>query len=190
MIPYRLKNVALSEKKTVGKVTSGTTVNKYAEYFYQTNNKNYSENCYSDSKLNDIIVAFPDVSEAKEIFEILCEEFDLIEDNIPEPEQIIKDIESRFVAVIKKDNKIIAISYNQIKNRIRSCIYEYVRKDFRAGGIMFSLNHFINKYFFEHENIIRTYGWRDVTKKRLINVYRALGETFTGIYTTYLIFNK
>lgn len=172
--------------KTVGKITFNARKNEYAEHFVNTA---IAQSPESDD-MDNLVITFPDVSDAKEIFDLLCEEFDLIDDSVPGPDEIAEDIKKKFVAVIKKNDRIIAVNYYRIKNRIRSCIYEYVRKEFRTNGTMFLLNNFVNKHIAEHENVIRTYGWRDVTKKRLINVYRALGETFCNVYTTYLLFRN
>ena len=176
--------------KTVGKVTSNATVNEYAKHFWNTSNPFISDNDNAKTFSDDLVVTFADISDVQEIFDMLCEEFDLIEDSIPEPDQILEDIKKKFVAIIKKDNSIIAIHYYRIKNRIRSNIYDYVKKNYRANGTIFILNNFVNKYVAEHENVVRSYGWRDITKKRLINAYKALGETFCNVYTTYLLSAK
>lgn len=184
------KQCGFTQNRTVGKVSFNAPKNEYAEHFINTSSFLAAKKNENDTPNNNLVIAFADIADAREIFELLCEEFDLIEDSVPELDQIESDIKKKFIAIIRREGKIIAVNYYRIKNRIRSCIYEYVKKDFRTNGTMFLLNNFVNKHIAENENVIRTYGWRDITKKRLINVYRALGENFCNIYTTYLLFEN
>lgn len=125
---------------------------------------------------------FADEDEAKAILEMLLEEFALCGENVPELEDIRDNIRKGHVAILKKGETIVAVNYYTIKNKIRSCIYEYVRKEFRKNSPMFILNNFVDVHLVENEEINRSFGWRDVSKKRLIKAYQTLGERFDGIY--------
>lgn len=152
------------------------------------------DNCEEDINVEDeqngMIPVFAKLSDADNILEMLLEEFDLCGENVPELNEIIENIKKNQVAVIKKDNLIIAVNYFNIKNKIRFCIYEYVRKEFRKNSPMFILNNFIDKYIDKNGGIRRSYGWRDVSKKRLIRVYQTLGERFDGVYIYNHVFKK
>lgn len=151
---------------------------------------NYEESINVKDEKNAMIPVFAKPSDADNILEMLLEEFDMCGENVPELNEIIENIKKNQVAIIKKDNLIIAVNYFNIKNKIRFCIYEYVRKEFRKNSPMFILNNFIDKYIDKNGGIRRSYGWRDVSKKRLIRVYQSLGERFDGVYIYNHVFKK
>jgi len=180
-----LENFSFELSKKIGRVNFTSSKNEAAEDFFSSFGK--------DKRKGGVKVSpsFADLDDAQAVLDMLLEEFDLCSENIPELDAIRENIRKKNVVVAKKHGEIIAICYFTIKNRIRFCIYEYTRKEYRGAGVMFYLNNFVEKYFKKNNiKLARSYGWRDVNKKRLIKIYRALGENFDGVYIYNLIFNK
>lgn len=173
--------------KKLGRINYNNTSakNEAAQEFFQS----FKENNKNASKSINPMFAAPE--DAQAVLDMLLEEFDLCGENVPELEAIKENIEKKQVVIAKKDNNIIALHYFTIKNKIRMGIYEYVKKDFRGSGVMFYISNFIENYLKDNNiQITRVCGWRDITKKRLIKVYKSLGENFDGVYIYNLIFSK
>lgn len=184
--------------KKLGRVTFDAQKSDNAVFFVNSfqelSDVNNDEDKYIGYDKNNIYnsslkISFAKISDAEEILKMLLEEFDMCGENVPELKDIKENIEKRQVAIIRKDNVIIAVNYFNVKNKIRYCIYEYVRKSFRSNSMMFFLNNFVNNHLNEVGQIVRTYGWRDVSKHRLIRAYQALGERFDGVYIYNHIYN-
>lgn len=171
---------ALSKK--IGRVSyTGPNKNKTAVKFLES---------FGEDSENFATPCFADVSDAQAVLDMLLEEFDMCGENVPELDEIEENILKSQVVVVKINDTLAAVNYFTIKNNIRFCIYEYSRKKFREAGLMFSLNIFIEKHIKKNNiKVTRSYGWRDLTKKRLIRIYAALGENFDGIYIYNHIYN-
>jgi hypothetical protein len=123
------------------------------------------------------------IDEAKEISEMLFEEFDLLGDNIPELSAIIKNIEARQVFVIKRDERIGAIYYIRIHNGQYFGIYEITRKEYRDEFLSLKFSDFLYHHFQRLPiRPTRFYGWRDTANKRLMEFSRLLHQIPDGVF--------
>lgn len=116
------------------------------------------------------MASFADENDAEEILSIICEEFDIVGDNIPDIDEVRENIRKKNVTIIKMDNKIATLHYFHVENGIAHGYFDITRKEFRGGnGLIFALNLFEHDYFKScNIKINRSYGWRDATKTRLV----------------------
>ncbi len=114
--------------------------------------------------------SFAEENDAEEILDILCEEFDIVGDNIPRVEEIRENIKRKNVTIIRMNGKIATLHYFQVEKGIAHGYFDMTRKEFRGGnGLIFALNIFEHEYFKKAGiRINRSYGWREEIKTRLV----------------------
>ena len=106
------------------------------------------------------MASFADDKDAEEILSIICEEFDIVGDNIPDIDEIRENIRKKNVTIIRIDNKIATLHYFHVENGIAHGYFDITRKEFRGGnGLIFALNLFEHDYFKScNIKISRSYG--------------------------------
>lgn len=116
------------------------------------------------------MASFACEDDADEILSIICEEFDIVGDNIPSLNEIRENISKRNVTVVRINNVIASVHYFMVENGISHGYFDITRKEFRGGnGLFFALNLFEHDYFKSNNiKINRSYGWRDAAKTRLV----------------------
>lgn len=129
------------------------------------------------------LASFAREEDAEEIRDLIHEEFDVIENNIPDLEEIRETIRNNNVTVIRMDGTIAAMHYFHVEKGISHGYFDITRKSFRGGsGLMFALNIFESEYFQKTGiHINRSYGWRDASKTRLIKSSRKTDALHDGI---------
>lgn len=129
-------------------------------------------------------VSFAAENDAPEVFAILKENFDLLEDNIPEYNDIIDNIKKKQVSVLKLDGKIASMHYFTIQNNIIYGYFDVTRKEYRGGKSLFlAISIFEHDYFTaKNMNVARSIGWRDVTNKKLVRHAEKSNQNADGIY--------
>lgn len=126
---------------------------------------------------------FAEEKDAKEILEILKDNFDVIADNLPEYEAIVENIAKKQVAVLRQDNRIASLDYFVIQNSAFHGIYNVTRKEYRGGnGFFMALSTFVN----EHAQSLglryaRSHGWIDATNMSLVSHAHKTNKNFDGI---------
>lgn len=115
-------------------------------------------------------VSFANEDDAEELLELLGEEFDIVENNLPDLSEIKEDIRKKRIAVIRMDDMIAAMHYFDAENGISHSYFDVVRKKFRGGsGMIFALYIFKLDHFKQEKvNVNRFLAWRDAAKTRLI----------------------
>lgn len=121
----------------------------------------------ADQALNSIEIA--QAKDLEEIYALLCEEFDLYGDNIPELATIKENIEKEQVFIIRKDDNIAFIHYFYIINTIYYDYFELTHKDYRQEPFYFHYLLYRHSYL-QKRNIKRLYEWRDAANTRLVKM--------------------
>lgn len=128
-------------------------------------------------------VSFAKEEDAEELLELLCEEFDIVENNIPDLGEIKEDIRNNRIVVIREGNIIAAMHYFDVENGISHSYFDVVRKEFRGGnGMIFALYIFkLDHFKREGAKINRFLAWRDTSRPRLIKNAGKTNECPDGI---------
>lgn len=137
----------------------------------------------NNEELEGFNTSFAEHGDEKEILSLLLGEFDLCDDNIPELDMIIRNINKNQVAVIKRNKQIVGFQYFEIKNGKCNTLYDFIKKEYRGKFLLFLLIEFINKFFKENNiKINRNYGWRDTSNKRLMKFAILNNQIPDGVY--------
>lgn len=134
-------------------------------------------------------VSFAKEEDAEELLGLLCEEFDIVENNIPDLGEIKEDIRNNRIVVIREGHIIAAMHYFDVENGISHSYFDVVRKEFRGGnGMIFALYIFKLDYFKrEGAKINRFLAWRDTSRPRLIKNAGKSNERPDGIVIHHLL---
>lgn len=125
------------------------------------------ENFTEDQNID--IIQFAEIADCDEIYAMLCKEFDIYGDNIPEINIIKENIEKKQVLIIRKDNNIAFIHYFYIINKIYYDYFELTHKDYRKEPFYFLYLLYRHNYL-NALNIKRLYEWRDAKNTRLLKM--------------------
>lgn len=115
-----------------------------------------------------------DISDAKKIEEILCNNFDPVCERVPDISELSVLIDNGDVAVVKSDNNIKGLLISNMDNQQLHLRYWWVSPEKRGNGIGSSL---IN-YYFQKAFDINAKGlflWVDVNNVNAINRYSHFG---------------
>jgi hypothetical protein len=126
--------------------------------------------------------------DAQEILDLLLEEFDLIGDNVPELARIEENIEQRQVAVIRRDCRIAAMHYFEVKNGQCHQLFDVSRKEYRKDFLVWKFPGFSSSYLAKLDvPINRIFGWRDISNKRLLKIARMHNQVPDGVYISNML---
>ena len=124
----------------------------------------------------------------EEILEILQDAFDPMGDNLPEIQEISERIDEKGIAVIRKDGRILSLNYFAVHSGVFHGIYDVTRKEHRGGN-----GYFMALASFVHDDLdargircAQSFGWRDVTKKKLVKHAEKSDQAADGIMVYYL----
>lgn len=124
----------------------------------------------------------------QEILEILLDAFDPMGDNLPELQEISERIDDKGIAVVRKGGKILSLNYFAVHSGVFHGIYDVTRKEYRGGN-----GYFMALAAFVHDDLeargvrcAQSFGWRDVTKKKLVKHAEKSEQAPDGIMVYYL----
>lgn len=144
----------------------------------------YGKQKGSDQKSNEIrIFQFAVSGDEYEIFEMLQNEFDICDDNIPEVDDIAENVKKKQVVVIRDNGKIVSFHYFELKNNKYYGLYDVTRPEYRSQFLVLGIYYFLNNYFSKNKIVInRSYGWRDTANKRLMKFALLNNQIPDGVY--------
>lgn len=120
------------------------------------------------------------------VHELLASEFDFCRDRLPETDEVLENIRKRQVIVIEDNGKIVCTHYFTIRNAINFRLFDVTHIDYRKKFLRPRIDLFMAAVDDPRlKNVKRTYGWRNVTKKKLTNFAKNNNENPDGI----LIYN-
>lgn len=131
---------------------------------------------------NEYKVEFATTGDAQSILNLLLSEFDIRSDNLPEISEISKNIRDKQVVVIRNANEVIALHYFTSH---RSCVYgwyDVIRKQYRKNHLYLYIMLFLYNYWKKGKKFMRSYSWRDVANKRLMQLARQSNQVPDGVY--------
>ena len=118
----------------------------------------------------------------KEILSLLLEEFDPLDDTLPELDDIIEHIRKKEIIVARDNGMLVGIHYFEIINSIYYGIYDMIKKSYRKYLIAFDIGEFRNLLVSEKGITINRYiGWRDTQNRRLMRLSELRGEKCDGV---------
>lgn len=128
-------------------------------------------------------MSMADPQDAPEILEILKESFDVIGDNVPEIEEIRERIAAGCVAVLRKDGKIVSLSYREIRGGINYGFYDVTRLEYRGGGgFGLAVTIFMAEQLaMRGVRCARSINWRDANDEKLVKYARSINELPEGV---------
>lgn len=135
-----------------------------------------------------LIPTFATEEDAQQVYDLLLEEFDPCNDNIPEKEDIVQNIRNKGVVILKENSKILSMNYFTIKNSILYGWFDITRKEYRNQFLFLKISLFLFDLKKHGFNVTRSYGWRDITNKRLKKFSTLTKETPSNIFIHHLVF--
>lgn len=125
---------------------------------------------------------FAMLGEEKEILSILCETFDVMDEGVPEVAQIQEAIKNKNVIVVEVDGRIGCVVYFSLVNNIYRGLFDVTLPAYRKNFIYLNTLKFFENYKKEANLVInRTYGWRDLSKKRLVSFAKNIEQHLDGV---------
>ncbi len=134
-------------------------------------------------------VEFAKKEDAQGVFDLIMTEFDIRSDNIPELCEIEENISKNQVVVIKNNNKVVALHYFTIKNSCAYGWYDITSKEYRQSHMYLHISLFLYNYWKDKNKIVRSYSWRDIANKRLMNLARQSNQVPDGVYIYNMIYD-
>jgi len=135
-------------------------------------------------------ISFASKDDAQEILEILKQEFDVVGDNLPELSQIVRDIDSKHIIILRYGEEISALHYFQISRGTIHALYDVTRKEYRREGFFMALASFVNEYHSAlGQKKLRVLGWRDATNPKLIKHAQKNNQNLDGIVIYNLLYD-
>ena len=123
------------------------------------------------------------------IFDLLMAEFDIRSDNVPELTEISENIRNKQVVLIRNEEKIMALHYF---TRQHSCVYgwyDVIIKEYRKRHLYLYIMRFLYNYWKKEEKAMRSYSWRDVANKRLMQLARQCNQVPDGVYIYNMLYD-
>ena len=120
--------------------------------------------------------------EAEKIHELLLSEFDAVDDNVPEIEDIRDNANNGQIIVVRNEaGKIVSLRYFTIENNIISNWFEVTDVDYRGKSLINLISYYqINLFIQQGRKFTRCYSWRNVKKTRLTKVSKNLKDSRDG----------
>lgn len=135
----------------------------------------------------DISFAVP--GDEEEILAMLMEEFDIVGDNLPELATIRNDIAKRHIVVLRRGGHIASLHYFQRHRNMLHSLYDVTRKEFRREQLFTAISLFVHDVFEKEEGKpVRAFGWRDISKKRLIRHAKMNDQEMDGVHVYNLLY--
>lgn len=131
---------------------------------------------------NEYNVEFATTGDEQAILNLLLSEFDARSDNLPEISEISQNVREKQVIVIRHRNEIIGLHYFTCH---RSCVYgwyDVISKPYRKKHLYLYIMLFLYNFWKQQKKIMRSYSWRDVTNKRLMQLACQSNQIPDGVY--------
>lgn len=133
-----------------------------------------------DELFREISFAVP--GDEEEILAMLREEFDVVGDNLPELATIREDIARRHIAVLRRGGRIASLHYFQRNRATLHALYDVTRREFRKEQMFTAVSLFVHDALEKEEGKnVRVFGWRDVSKKRLVRHAKKTEQETDGV---------
>ena len=134
-------------------------------------------------------ISFAVAGEEEEILAMLLSEFDIVGDNLPELATIREDIAKRHIAVLRRNGRIASLHYFQRHRNTLHALYDVTRKEFRREQMFTAISLFVLDTFEKEEGKpVRAFGWRDISKKRLVRHARKNDQEMDGVHIYNLLY--
>lgn len=124
--------------------------------------------------------------EAERIHELLLSEFDAVDDNVPEIEDIREKANNGQIIVVRNESgKIVSLRYFTIENNIISNWFDVTDVDYRGKSLINLISYYqINLFIQQGRKFTRCYSWRNAKKTRLIKVSNNTKDAHDGTIIT------
>lgn len=124
------------------------------------------------------------LSDKNELLEIMHHEFDILKDNIPTQEELIKLILNKSIIIQKLENKIVLI---QIYEYLKGTLYSrmtWIKKEYRKPKYTIDFHKAIDSYLqdlnIDTSKNFKPYGWIDKSNRNL-KINLKMGAILDGI---------
>lgn len=134
-------------------------------------------------------ISFAVAGDEEEILAMLLEEFNIVGDNLPELATIREDIAKRHIVVLRRNGRIASLHYFQRHRNTLHALYDVTRKEFRREQMFTAISLFLYDTFEKEERkAVRIFGWRDISKKRLVRHAQKNNQEMDGIHIYNLLY--
>ena len=127
-------------------------------------------------------VEFATEGDQQAVFDLLMTEFDIRSDNIPELTEIKDNINKKQVIIVRGEENIIALHYFTRQNSCAYGWYDVILKKYRRHHLYLYIILFLCEYWKEEKKVKRSYSWRDVANKRLMQLAHQSNQIPDGVY--------
>lgn len=134
----------------------------------------------ADDRLKETRFAAP--GEEGEILAILRATFDVMDEGVPELDEIREAINNKNVIVVDVDGRIGCVAYYSLENNIYRGLFDATLPAYRKDFIYLNTLKFFANYKKAANLVIKkSYGWRDLSKKRLVRFAKNLEQQLDGV---------
>lgn len=116
------------------------------------------------------------------ILELLKSEFDLRNDNLPEYNEIVRNVALNQVIVVRVQDRIAALHYFTRNGKFTYGWYDVTLPEYRKENFYFDIMHFQIEQAQDLPVPMRSYSWRDVANKRLMRLAESCNQVRDGVY--------
>lgn len=128
-----------------------------------------------------------------ELLEIMHKEFDILKDDIPTEEELLKLISNKSIVIKTLDNQIVLI---QIYEYLKGALYSrmtWIKKEYRKPKYTIDIHKSIDSYLqdlnIENFKNFKSYGWIDKSNRNL-KVNLKMGAVLDGITCTIFLYKN